>query len=199
MEFRSRWLNHAGLVTRHWEVMMHALDREVGDHVTRVLLVGVENGGDVEIWRDLIPDGTVTAIDANPATGDLGIGVHVIDPADKAALLGVLGRDEFDVIIWKHPGVPDMVWPWLVPGGRLIVEDLWAPSGVALASAIHEDVDTWLPRDEIMRVTVYPHVLTVEKRNPRVIPYIEIMVGNFAEVVDEATLIDQGVKRVLVD
>jgi len=60
-------------------------------------------------------------------------------------------------------------------------------------------VDTWLPRDEIMRVTVYPHVLPVEKRNPRVIPYIEIMVGNFAEVVDEATLIDQGVKRVLVD
>jgi hypothetical protein len=39
----------------------------------------------------------------------------------------------------------------------------------------------------------------IEKRYPRVIPYIDIAVGNFADVTGEEELMRQGVKRVLVD
>lgn len=199
MDFRDRWLNNAGAVSRHYEVTLHAIAREIDDTPIDMLLVGVENGGDLELWPDVLPEGsTVTAIDVNPDTARLD-GVSVGDPNDPAALLAILDRRGFDVIMWRHPGVPSAVWPWLRPGGRLIVEDLWAPSGVSLATSVHTDVEGWLPVEEIMRMTVYPHVFTVEKRNPRVIPYLEIMTGNFADVVDERVLLDQGVKRVLVD
>jgi hypothetical protein len=61
------------------------------------------------------------------------------------------------------------------------------------------DQDSWLPTEEIMRVTVYPRVTVVEKRHPRVVPYVDVMVGNFADVTGEEFLIGQGVKRVIVN
>lgn len=194
MGFRDRWLSNAGAVSRHFEVTLHAYDRDVPNVVTDLLLVGVENGGDVEVWPQVLPEGsTVTAIERDSTI------VDDCNPGDPQSLLAVLGRRGFDVIIWRHEGVPEFVWPWLRPGGRLIVEDLWAPSGVALATSVHTDVEGWLPVEEVMRVSVYPHVLVVEKRLPRVLPYLEIMTGNFADVVPEEELIRRGVKRVLVD
>jgi len=38
----------------------------------------------------------------------------------------------------------------------------------------------------------------VEKSNPRVVPYLEVVAGNFAEVVSEETLRDLGVRQVVV-
>lgn len=194
MGFRDRWLSNPGAVSRHFEVTLHAIDRDVPDRVTDMLLVGVENGGDVEVWPQVLPEGsTVTAIERESTV------VTDCNPSDPQDLLATLGRRGFDVIMWRHEGVPEFVWPWLRPGGRLIVEDLWAPSGVSLATAVHTDVEAWLPVEEIMRVSVYPHVLVVEKRLPRVLPYLEIMTGNFADVVPEDELMRRGVKRVLVD
>jgi len=184
----------------HYEVFLHAVEREIPETPVNMLIVGVGNGGDVEIWRDVLPEGsTVTAIDRNAKCGDLGIDVLVGDPSDKAWLLQTLGRAAYDIVIWSHAGVPEAIWPWITPGGRLVVEGLWPPTVIPLVSAVVKDVESWLPTEEIMRVTVFPHVLVVEKRNARVLSYIRIMTGNFAEVIPEADLIADGVKRVLVD
>lgn len=200
MAFRDRWLNNAGLMSDHYEVFLHAVEREIPETPVNMLIVGVGNGGDVEIWRDVLPEGsTVTAIDRNTKCGDLGIDVLVGDPSDKAWLLQALGRAAYDIVIWSHAGVPEAIWPWITPGGRLVVEGLWPPTVIPLVSAVVKDVESWLPTEEIMRVTVFPHVLVVEKRNARVLSYIRIMTGNFAEVIPEADLIADGVKRVLVD
>lgn len=200
MAFRDKWLNNAGGVSEHSEVFLHAIDREIPNDPIDVLLVGVGNGGDAEIWRDVLPDGsTVTGIDVNEDCVTVMPDVLVGNPSDKDWLFATFADRGFDLIIWKHAGVPDRIWPWLRSGGRLVIEDLWPPSIAALAKAVVDDSPTWLPSEEIMRVNVYPHVTVVEKRNPRVLPYIRIMTGNFAEVVSEESLISQGVKRVLVN
>lgn len=200
MGFRDRWLNNAGMVSDHYEVFLHAVEREVPDSPVDMLLVGVKNGGDVEIWPDVLAEGsTITAIDQDEACASLGVDVLVGDPSDQDWLLSVLANKGFDVVIWNHPGISDRIWPWLRPGGKLIIEGLWQPSVSTLASAVAGDTPSWLPTEEVMRVTVFPHVTVVEKRTPRVLPYIRIMTGNFAEVVSEQALISEGVKRVLVD
>jgi hypothetical protein len=69
---------------------------------------------------------------------------------------------------------------------------------MALVEAVADDVPGWLPTEEVMRVDVFPHVAVVEKRNPRVLPYMEILVGNFCDVVSEAELLGRGIRRVVV-
>ena len=200
MGFRAGWLENATDISVHYEVFLHAIEREVPDSRLDVLLVGVGNGGDIAIWRDVLPEGsTVTAIDSDPLCGTLESGVLVGDPFSKSWLLEALGRQQFDVVIWTHTGVPETIWPWIRSGGRLVIEGLWQPSVKSLAASVASDEPTWLPSEEIMRVTVYPHVTVVEKRDPRVLPYIRIMTGNFANVIPEADLVAEGVKRVLVE
>ena len=200
MGFRDQWLVNADDISVHYEVFLHAVEREVPDSAVNMLLVGVGNGGDVEIWGKSLPEGsTVTAIDSNPLCETLVSHVMVGDPLDKDWLLSALGKSQFHVVVWSHAGVPEWIWPWIVPGGRLIIEGLWQPSVKQLAASVAGDEETWLPQEEIMRVTVYPHVTVVEKRNPRVLPYIRIMTGNFANVIPEQDLVAEGVKRVLVE
>ena len=45
-------MRHAGSVSRHSEVVLHAYDREIPIRPMRMLLIGVENGGSLEVWRD---------------------------------------------------------------------------------------------------------------------------------------------------
>jgi hypothetical protein len=90
-------------------------------------------------------------------------------------------------------------WPYLRAGGRLILEDYEQDPLLDLVADVAADRPSWLPVEEIMRVTVFPHVAVVEKRNPRVIPYIRVMVGNFDDVTPERTLAERGIKRILVD
>jgi predicted lipoprotein len=47
-------------------------------------------------------------------------------------------------------------------------------------------------------VSVYPRVVVVEKRNPRVVPYLDIAAGNFADVTGEQALKDRGVRWVVL-
>lgn len=200
MGYRDSWLKHAGNITRHYEVMLHALEREVPEEPLKMLLVGVDNGGPAELWPRVLPEGsTVIAVDENPAAASLGLDIQIGDVRDRDWLLRLLGREAFDVIIDNTSDAGESVWPWLAPGGRLILEDPDPDDAAILTSDIAFDRPSWLPVDEIMRVTVFPHVLVVEKRNPRVMPYIEIMTGNFAEIVPEEELLADGVKRVLVD
>lgn len=200
MEYRTAWLNHTGAITRHYEVMLHALERDLPPGPVRMLLVGVDNGGPMELWPSVLPEGSVVVgIDPDPRVADLNLGVHIGKPTDRAWLLSALGDQAFDVVIDRTYDAGENVWPWIAPGGRLFIEDPDPDDAVMLAGDVALDRPSWLPTEEIMRVTVFPTVLVVEKRHPRVLPYIEIMTGNFAEIVPEEELIADGVKRVLVD
>jgi hypothetical protein len=81
----------------------------------------------------------------------------------------------------------------------LLLEEYETDPLMDLVRGVALDGSSWLPVEEIMRVTVFPHVAVVEKRNPRVVPYLNIMVGNFADVTGERSLIESGIKRVVVN
>jgi hypothetical protein len=199
MEFRSRWLNHAGLMSRHFEVVLHAFDREIPDGSFRLLDVGVENGGSVEIWREILPEGSdVLGIDVDPACARLGLPVLTGDVRDRSWVKEALRGRWFDVVIDSTGVMTPNLWPYLERGGRMFFEN-YHPSAVAgLVAALAEGGESWLPTEEILKVTTYPHVAVVEKSNPRVVPFLEVMAGNFAEVVSEEDLRLMEVRQVVV-
>jgi len=198
--YRDTWLRHAGAVTRHSEVILHALDPETPREPARLLDVGVENGGSLEVWQQCLPEGSdVLGMDIDPRCADLGLPVVTCDVTDRDAVKAALIGRWFDIVIDSTATSSPWTWAFLRPGGRLLLED-YDPQAIRdLVSAVADDGESWLPVEEIMRVTVFPRVAVVEKRYPRVIPYIDIMVGNFADVVPEEDLIAQGIKRALVD
>lgn len=198
MEFRSRWLSHAGLMSRHYEVVLHAFDREIPAVPLRLLDVGVENGGSLEIWQEILPEGSeVLGIDSDPACGRLGLPVLVGDVRDRAWVREALRGRWFDVVIDSTGTMTSNLWPYLVKGGRMLFENYHPYTLTALSQAVAHGSDSWLPTEEILRVTVYPHVAVVEKSNPRVVPFLEVMSGNFADVVSEEALREQGVRIVV--
>lgn len=200
MGYRDRWLGHAGAVSRHYEVVLHAFDRETPTEPIRLLDVGVENGGSLEVWQDCLPEGsTVLGIDSDPRCADLGLDVLTLDVTDRDAVKTALRGQWFEFIVDSTGTMSPWTWAFLRPGGRLIFEGYDTEPVQKLVQDLAEDDESWLPVEEVMRVTVFPRIAVVEKRNPRVLPYIEIMVGNFADVVPEETLIESGVKRVLVE
>lgn len=199
MEFRSRWLEHAGLMSRHYEVVLHAFDREVPDRPIRLLDVGVENGGTLEIWVEILPEGSeVLGIDDNPACGQLGLPVQIGDITNKEWVRDTLRGRWFDVIIDSTGTMPAHLWPYLVKGGKYLFEN-YNPSNMALLTdALMIGDESWLPTEEILRISTYPHVAVVEKSNPRVVPYLQVVAGNFAEVLSEDVMRESGVRQVVV-
>ena len=200
MGYRDRWLNHTGAVSRHYEVALHAFERETPTEPVSLLEVGVENGGSLEVWADVLPEGsTVLGMDVDPRCSELGLDVVTCDVTDKTAVKEALRGRWFDLIVDSTSTMSPWTWAFLRPGGRLILEGYESQSVQDLVQGIAEDSSSWLPIEEIMRVTVFSRITVIEKRHPRVLPYIEIMVGNFADVTGEESLISSGVKRVLVD
>lgn len=165
-----------------------------------LLDIGVGNGGSMEVWIDVLPVGSiVTGIDIDPACADLGLPVHIGDVTDEVWLRETLRGEWFDVIVDSTSTMNALPWVFLRPGGRLILEGYDVELVSRLVTDVASDQDSWLPTEEIMRVTVYPKVTVIEKRHPRVVPYVDVMVGNFADVTGEKVLIEQGVKRVIVN
>lgn len=200
MGYRDSWLSNSQGVARHFEVFLHAMDREFPTQPARVLLAGVENGGTWDALAESLPAGSsITGIDRNALCGALRPETLIGDVLDRPWLNEALRGLWFDLVLDCTGSMTPHLWPWLRAGGRYIVEGYDTPTLLELLSAVADDVPGWLPTEEIMRVTLYPHVAVVEKRQPRVLPYIEIMTGNFAEVVPEAQLRDQGVRRVLLE
>ena len=200
MGYRDQWLKHPGGVSHHCEVVLHAFDREMPTAPVTMLDVGVENGGSLEVWRDVLPEGSeVLGLDIDPRCADLGLPVVIADVLDQGSVAGALRGRWFDLIVDSTGTMSSWTWPYLRAGGRMIFEDYDKESLMDLVADVADGRSSWLPVEEIMRVTVFPHVAVVEKRNPRVIPYIRVMVGNFAEVTSEESLREQGIKRILVD
>jgi hypothetical protein len=186
-------------MSRHYEVVLTVFDREVPDQPIRLLDVGVENGGSLEIWQEILPEGSeVLGIDENPACADLGLPVLIGDVTNKGWLRSALKGRWFDVIIDSTETLTSNLWPYLVKGGRMLFEGYDPTQITWLTEALANGWDSWLPTEEILRISAYPYVAVVEKTNPRVIPYLEVMAGNFAEIVSEQELKDRGVRQVVV-
>jgi hypothetical protein len=194
-------MRHAGNGTRHSEAVLYAFEKEVVPlNPIRLLEVGVENGGSLEVWRDVLPEGSeVVGIDVEPLCGELGLNVLIGDATDQEWLQEALGRQFFHVIVNSTGERLEKLWPWLVPGGVWMWEGYDTRDGMALVEAVNDDVPAWLPCEEIIRVAAWPEVLVVEKRTPKVVPYLEVLVGNFFDVVPEQTLMDSGIKRLIME
>lgn len=190
-------MNHAGLMTRHLEIVLHAFDREVPDGPLRLLDVGVENGGSLEIWRDILPEGSdVLGIDSDPACAGLGLPVLIGDVTNHAWVKEALAGRWFDVVIDSTGTMTPHLWPYLVKGGRLLVEGYDVSGVTGLVDGLLTGGDSWLPTEEVLRVTAYPGLVVVEKSNPRVVPLLTVMAGNFADVLGEDVLRGRGVRLV---
>jgi hypothetical protein len=168
-------------------------------HPMNILLIGVKNGGSVQVWRSIVAEGSrVIAVDADLACSDLDIDVHVGDVHDRAWLETVLENTVFDLIIDSTGNASGVTWPWLKVGGFLLIENYVDERVRELMTAITTDTYTWLPYEEILGVTYHPHIALVEKRNPRVVPYLDIIVGSEDPIVPEAVFTAAGGKRVTV-
>lgn len=199
MGYRDAWLNHAGLGSRHYEIAVHVYERNLPKEPVRLLLAGVENGGALEVWSQVLPEGSqVVGVDIDPRCAMLGLDVRHGDVADDGWVRGEFRHDWFDLIVDSTSTMTPNLWPFLTPGGRLFFEGYDTPTLMALTGAVAQDTESWLPTEEIMRVEVYPHIAVIEKRNPRVLPYLEVLTGNFCDVVPEPELLGRGVKRVVV-
>jgi len=96
--------------------------------------------------------------------------------------------DKYDVIVGSTG------WPWLVIGGLMFIENPSEEMTISLVSGLLRDEYSWLPIEEVSNVQVYPHVLVVEKRHPRVMEYLNVLTG----VGDDSDLIGSGAKRLAV-
>jgi hypothetical protein len=104
----------------------------------------------------------------------------------------------FDVIIDSTGTMTNLLWPYLRTGGVMLYEGYDFSMMMDVMLALREDLESWIPIEEIMRVNIYSDIAAIEKRNPKVIPYMNVMTGNFADVTGEQSLIAQGIKRVLL-
>jgi hypothetical protein len=199
MGYRAHWLNHAGAVSTHNEATLHAFDREIQVRPgMSVLLVGVGNGGGLEIWQALTPDGTVKGLDPNPACQSLpGVTVIQCDPTERDAVRAALRGSWWDAVIDSTGTMQPYVWPFLRPGGTYVYEGYNVDMSLILVRDLALEDDSWLPIEEVMRVDTYQSCLVIEKRNPRVVPYMDVVTGNFADVIPEADLYAAGMKRVI--
>jgi hypothetical protein len=197
--YRAEWLRHDGKGTRHLEVILHAFDREVRpDRPVRLLEVGVENGGSMEVWEKVLPPGSeVLGIDRDRRCATIGVPVLTGDVHDQRWLREALAGQRFDVIVQDTGTQPEPgLWPFLSTGGLFIVEGQYPEWGMGLAGALL-DGDSWLPAEEVLRVTCWPGALVVEKRHPRAVPYLEVVIGEEYPLVSAEDMQAAGIKRVL--
>jgi hypothetical protein len=196
MGFRAAWLKHEGFLSVHTEDFLHIVDRIVPDKPFHLLLIGAGNGGGVQVWREVMPEGsTVTVIDSDPKAADLGLDIVIVDVQDQKAVRKALAGSWFNIIIDATGSFMPSVWPFLRPGGVLVVDRYRKDILNDLVRDIGIDVDSHLPTEEIMSVLIFTNVVGIEKRNPRVVPYLEVIQGKDDPIVKEYFYQSRGAKR----
>lgn len=199
MGYRDLWLNHAGAISVHSEATLHAFDRAIPLRPMAMLLVGIGNGGSVEVWREALPEGSsVVAMDSDPRCADVpGIDPIICDVTQRAEVRSALRGMWFDVVIDATGTMQPYAWPFVRSGGAHIYEGYNVEMVMTLTSALAYGDDAWLPIEEIMRIDQYQSCVVIEKRNPRVVPYLDVLTGNFCDVTPESVYRERGAKRVI--
>jgi hypothetical protein len=135
------FFEHDGKLTDKWEqyigIYQGEMDRVIAaGKPVRLLEIGVQNGGSLEVWSKFLPHGSaIIGIDIDPAVGDLefagNVRAFVADVNDMEKVEASIGTEPLDIIIddGSHTS-PDIIFtfkhlfPKLAPGGKYFVEDL---------------------------------------------------------------------------
>jgi hypothetical protein len=138
---RELYVAHAGKVSDKWSIYLDTYDRvfsELRDKPIRLLEIGVQNGGSLEIWRQYFPHaGLIVGCDINPSCAYLKFDddkIHVVlgDANSDDTERGICKiSDNFDIIIddGSHKS-SDIVGTFaryfnhINNGGLYIVEDI---------------------------------------------------------------------------
>ena len=135
------FLKHDGKAIDKWEQYLGVYDCELAALVAagrplRLLEVGVQNGGSLELWRKFLPEGSeICGLDIDPRVSsrefESHVRVYVADATDAERVEEVLGSATFDVIIDDASHVCsdvcrtfELLFRHLAPGGRYVIEDL---------------------------------------------------------------------------
>ena len=171
--FEQAFWEHRGLLSDKWlqylPVYQAAVDRVIANGgPMRLLEIGVQNGGSLQIWAKVLPAGSqVVGIDVDPRCTVLpvGEGIRIVlgDATDRETVERQFEGEFFDIIVDDGSHVSSDViaaffacFPHLAPGGTYLVEDLhasyWATHGgglrrpgsamefmKSLADALHAD------------------------------------------------------------
>jgi hypothetical protein len=139
--FTDMFLKHSGYMSDKWSQFLPIYDFELGPMVARgrplrLLEIGVQNGGSLEVWHEYMPKGSrIYGIDVDDRCRRLafppGIKVLIGDAGSPACLNALLGDEVFDIIIDDGSHEADdvtsafeMLLPRLTPGGKYFMEDL---------------------------------------------------------------------------
>lgn len=199
MGFRAAFIKHEGMLACHSEIVLQALERTVTVGPAFLLHIGVGNGGTMQIWKNVLPeDSVVLGIDEDSRCQELPVPVAIGPVQDRAWLLNTFGSRTFDIVMDSTGAASGAIWPWLKPGGVYVVEHYQHDRVRELMDGMCLDQETWLPFEEIMSITQFPKIAVIEKRNPRVVPYLDIIVGSEAPIVTEESFSERGAKRVTV-
>src|ERR1700733_603821 len=137
------FFSHEGKIVDKWEQYLAVYACEFARFVSRglpvrLLEIGVQNGGSLELWSKYLPDGSdVIGLDIDPAVEKLRfegrIVAKIADVNDAARLDSLLGAELFDIIIDDGSHQSDDIvaafrslFNKLQPGGIFVVEDLHA-------------------------------------------------------------------------
>lgn len=199
MGFSAQWVRNTGGSSCLPESALLAFDTDVpSDRPVTLVHVGVENGGAVDVWRETLPAGsTVIGVDIDPRCSGALIG----DARDRRWWASQFPT-RVDVIV-NHTGVwIEHLWAWLSPRGVLFGVEL-PPHVVAQLTgewltAEHPFTDSLVPWEEITRVGLYQSVLVLVKADPRVIPELLLVAGNFTDVATDDELRARGARRVIL-
>jgi GT2 family glycosyltransferase/glycosyltransferase involved in cell wall biosynthesis len=144
------FLEHKGFISDKWEQYLAIYESALSEFVeggkpVRLLEIGVQNGGSLQIWSKYLPPGsTIVGIDIDPACARLSLGpnvsIRIGDAGDPIVLEKMLSDECFDIIIddGSHRS-EDVVKTFkacfgrVSPGGLYVVEDVhasyWASHG----------------------------------------------------------------------
>jgi hypothetical protein len=135
------FFEHTGKLTDKWEQYLAIYQNEMERYTqagkpVRLLEIGVQNGGSLEVWSNYLPEGsTIIGVDIDPAVGELKfagkVRAFVADVNDTEKLDSCIGTEAFDIIIddGSHRSSDiiaafNHLFSRLALGGKYFVEDL---------------------------------------------------------------------------
>lgn len=141
LPYGAAFLSHKGNSSDKWEQYLSVYESELSEYLLqgkplRLLEIGVQNGGSLEIWEKVLPAGsTIIGMDIDPRCRRLALKSNITiligDASNPKALDDLLGDKQFDIIVddGSHQQAEitstfQSLFPRLIDGGVYFLEDL---------------------------------------------------------------------------